>query len=74
MRCLRGIVGIEEDASVWFDMVIRGDIERIAIGAGANVQDGCVLHTDSGFPLRSGRTSPSATWWCCTAARSAAAR
>ena len=46
-----GRVAIEENASVWFNTVIRGDNEPIRIGKGANVQDGCVLHTDPGFPM-----------------------
>ncbi len=48
---LIGRVKIEEDASVWFNAVLRGDNEPIAVGRGSNVQDGCVLHTDPGFPL-----------------------
>ncbi|MFN3869417.1 MAG: gamma carbonic anhydrase family protein [Hyphomicrobiaceae bacterium] len=46
-----GNVVLEEDASVWFGTVIRGDNEEIRIGARSNVQDGCVLHTDPGYPL-----------------------
>jgi carbonic anhydrase/acetyltransferase-like protein (isoleucine patch superfamily) len=46
-----GNVILEEDASVWFNTVIRGDNEPIRIGAGSNVQDACVLHTDPGFPM-----------------------
>jgi len=46
-----GKVLIEEDVSVWFGSVIRGDNDAITIGARSNVQDGCVLHTDPGFPL-----------------------
>jgi carbonic anhydrase/acetyltransferase-like protein (isoleucine patch superfamily) len=49
-----GKVAIEEDASVWFGAVLRGDNELIRIGARSNVQDGCVLHTDPGFPLTIG--------------------
>jgi carbonic anhydrase/acetyltransferase-like protein (isoleucine patch superfamily) len=49
-----GNVAIGEDASVWFNSVVRGDNEAIAIGARANVQDGCILHTDPGFPLTVG--------------------
>jgi carbonic anhydrase/acetyltransferase-like protein (isoleucine patch superfamily) len=49
-----GNVEIEEDASVWFSTVIRGDNEPIRIGARSNVQDGCVLHTDPGFPMTIG--------------------
>ena len=51
---LVGDVVIEEDASVWFGAVARGDNEPIAIGTRANVQDGCILHTDPGFPLTIG--------------------
>jgi carbonic anhydrase/acetyltransferase-like protein (isoleucine patch superfamily) len=46
-----GKVEIGEDASIWFNVVIRGDNELVRIGAGSNVQDGSVLHTDPGFPL-----------------------
>ncbi len=51
---LVGKIVIEEDASVWFNTVARGDNEAIVIGARSNVQDGCVLHTDPGFPLSIG--------------------
>lgn len=46
-----GKVTIEANASVWFGTVIRGDNERIHIGANSNLQESCVLHTDPGFPL-----------------------
>jgi carbonic anhydrase/acetyltransferase-like protein (isoleucine patch superfamily) len=49
-----GNVLIEEDASIWFCSTIRGDNERIVIGPGSNVQDGCIMHTDPGFPLTIG--------------------
>jgi carbonic anhydrase/acetyltransferase-like protein (isoleucine patch superfamily) len=49
-----GDVTLEEDASVWFGCAIRGDNEPIHIGARSNIQEGCVLHTDPGFPLRVG--------------------
>ncbi len=52
---LIGHVTLGEGASVWFNAVIRGDNEPIIIGNGSNVQDGCVLHTDPGFPLTIGR-------------------
>jgi carbonic anhydrase/acetyltransferase-like protein (isoleucine patch superfamily) len=48
---LIGKVTISEEASVWFNCVLRGDNEPITVGPMANVQDGCVLHTDPGFPL-----------------------
>lgn len=50
-----GQVAIAADASVWFGCVVRGDSERISIGAGSNVQDLSVLHADAGFPLAIGR-------------------
>jgi carbonic anhydrase/acetyltransferase-like protein (isoleucine patch superfamily) len=49
-----GNVQLDEDASVWFGAVLRGDNELIHVGARANVQDGCVLHTDIGLPLSIG--------------------
>ena len=51
---LIGKVRLQQDASVWFGAVLRGDQELIDIGARANVQDNCVLHTDMGFPLTIG--------------------
>ncbi len=45
-----GNVTLGERSSVWFSSVIRGDAERIEVGAGANIQDGAVLHADPGFP------------------------
>ncbi|KAB8165243.1 gamma carbonic anhydrase family protein [Streptomyces sp. 3MP-14] len=51
---LIGRVTVDERASVWFTSVARADAETIGIGAGSNVQDGCVLHADPGFPTRLG--------------------
>ncbi len=48
---LIGKVILEPMASIWFGAVLRGDNEPIRIGARSNIQDGCVLHTDMGFPL-----------------------
>jgi carbonic anhydrase/acetyltransferase-like protein (isoleucine patch superfamily) len=50
-----GSVVIEHNASIWFNVVVRGDNEPITIGENANVQDGCILHTDPGIPLTIGR-------------------
>lgn len=49
-----GDVSIEENCSVWHNAVIRGDSAPIHIGAGSNIQDGCILHEDTGFPLTIG--------------------
>ena len=50
-----GNVTIGPDASVWFGCVLRGDTESMSIGEGSNIQDGSVLHTDEGVPLRIGK-------------------
>lgn len=49
-----GKVIIGAHASVWFGAVLRGDNETITLGAGSNVQENCVLHTDMGYPLTLG--------------------
>jgi len=49
-----GDVILKNDSSVWFNAVIRGDIEKIILGEGSNIQDGSVLHTDPGYPLTVG--------------------
>ena len=46
-----GSVELAADVSVWFGAVARGDVERITLGRGSNVQDGAVLHADVGKPL-----------------------
>ncbi|QIL81287.1 gamma carbonic anhydrase family protein [Diaphorobacter sp. HDW4A] len=46
-----GDVVLGEDASVWFGSVVRGDTDKITIGAGTNIQDLSVLHADRGVPL-----------------------
>ncbi|MES2335711.1 MAG: gamma carbonic anhydrase family protein [Pseudomonadota bacterium] len=51
---LIGKVVVEAEASVWFGAQIRGDNEEIRVGAGTNVQENCVLHTDMGYPLTIG--------------------
>lgn len=42
-----GQVEIEDEASVWYGCVVRGDVHRIRIGRGTNVQDRCVVHVTS---------------------------
>jgi carbonic anhydrase/acetyltransferase-like protein (isoleucine patch superfamily) len=46
-----GDVTMHDKSSVWFGCVLRGDAERIEVGAGSNIQDGTVLHADPGFPM-----------------------
>ena len=45
-----GDVLLKAHVSIWFSAVIRGDVEYIEIGEGANIQDGAVLHADPGTP------------------------
>ncbi len=51
-----GDVTLHENSSVWFSCVLRGDADRIEIGAGSNIQDGTVMHADPGFPMTVGRS------------------
>lgn len=46
-----GNVVLEPGASVWFGATLRGDNEEIRVGAGSNVQENCVFHTDMGYPM-----------------------
>lgn len=48
---LIGDIIIKEQASIWFGAILRGDNEPITIGAGSNVQENVVMHTDPGYPL-----------------------
>ena len=50
-----GMVELHKNASVWPQVVVRGDNDHIQIGEGSNVQDASVLHTDPGFPLVIGK-------------------
>ncbi|MDF1566736.1 MAG: gamma carbonic anhydrase family protein [Spirochaetaceae bacterium] len=49
-----GKVTLHEDVGIWFNTTVRGDLEIIVIGRGTNVQDGCSVHTDRGFPTTIG--------------------
>jgi len=50
-----GAIRLKANASVWFNVVMRGDNEWIELGEDSNVQDSSVLHTDPGFPLTIGK-------------------
>jgi len=50
-----GDVTLEKNVSIWFSATLRGDVENIYIGEGSNIQDGSVLHTDPGYPLKVGK-------------------
>ena len=49
-----GSVVMGAKSSVWFNCVVRGDNDEISIGEGTNIQDGSILHTDKGLPLKVG--------------------
>lgn len=50
-----GNVELKQGASVWFNSVLRGDMDKLTIGENTNIQDGSVLHTDAGIPLNIGK-------------------
>ena len=50
-----GDVIIEKEASIWYNAVVRGDINSIRIGEGTNIQDLAVLHVDGDAPLAIGK-------------------
>src|SRR3569833_2168919 len=73
--CLIGDVEVGADSSIWPMAVLRGDVNRIRVGARTSVQDGTVIHVTHPYPARPGGTpcrsatrSPLVTAWCCTAA------
>jgi len=51
-----GDVGIDAAASIWYGVVLRGDVQAIRIGEGSNIQDGTIVHASTGgLPTRVGR-------------------
>ena len=49
-----GDVHMEENVGIWYNATVRGDREPIRIGKGSNIQDNCVVHVDTGFPVTIG--------------------
>ncbi len=49
-----GRVRLDAQVGIWYSAVLRGDLEDIGVGERTNIQDGCVLHADPGFPLTVG--------------------
>lgn len=47
---LVGDVTVEDEASIWYGCILRGDIEPITVGARTNIQDGTIVHVDPGHP------------------------
>ena len=50
-----GQVVVESGVSIWFGATLRGDTEPLSIGAGSNIQENTVIHSDPGFPVRIGQ-------------------
>ena len=50
-----GDIEIANDVNIWFGAVLRGDLEKITIGEGSNVQDNSTIHTDIGMPCVVGK-------------------
>src|SRR3954469_14534481 len=50
-----GSVTLENEVSVWFNVVIRADNDQVTISEATNVQDASVLHVDPGYPMMLGR-------------------
>ena len=46
-----GDVVLGVGVNLWYGSIVRGDIARITLGENVNIQDGCILHTDTGAPL-----------------------
>lgn len=51
---IEGSVKIGNDSSIWHHAIIRGDEDTVSVGSCTNIQDGAVLHEDTGKPLRIG--------------------
>ncbi|MGH8869643.1 MAG: gamma carbonic anhydrase family protein [Actinomycetes bacterium] len=51
---LVGDVSLGSEASVWYGSVLRADNDPITVGVRSNIQDGCVVHSDPGFPVEIG--------------------
>ncbi|MDH3695002.1 MAG: gamma carbonic anhydrase family protein [Gammaproteobacteria bacterium] len=51
---LIGAITLEKNASIWFGTVIRADNEPVIVGESSNIQDGCVIHVDPGYPATIG--------------------
>lgn len=48
---LIGDIQLEENVSIWFNAVLRGDCERITVKEGSNIQDGTIVHADPGYAV-----------------------
>jgi carbonic anhydrase/acetyltransferase-like protein (isoleucine patch superfamily) len=49
-----GEVVLERDSSIWYNAVLRGDINKVRVGERTNIQDGCILHVTEQYPVEIG--------------------
>ncbi len=52
--CLIGRVRVGRRSSIWYNAVVRGDMDSVIIGAETNIQDNATIHVDRGAPVRIG--------------------
>jgi len=52
---LIGDIHIGDNVSIWFQCMIRADMDRVSVGDNSNLQDACVIHVDKGYPVSIGR-------------------
>ncbi len=52
---LIGNVEMKDNVSIWYNAVLRGDIEPITIDENSNVQDNCVVHVSKNYPVKIGK-------------------
>lgn len=50
-----GDVDLKDNVSIWYNAVVRGDIEPISIDENSNVQDNCVIHVSKDYPVKIGK-------------------
>lgn len=50
-----GKVNASSNVSIWFNVVIRADLDTVNIGENSNIQDGSILHVDAGYPIDIGK-------------------
>ena len=50
-----GQVELAKNVSIWWNVTLRGDTDRLVVGENSNIQDGSVLHTDPGLQLTIGK-------------------
>lgn len=51
---VRGRVTLGENVNIWYNAVLRGDVDAIEVGTDTNIQDGCIVHEDFGCPVHIG--------------------